>query len=250
MHRQNRRAPRSLADFRPGEKLALDFHDFEPDEEGYDSLLLIVDRVSGWMWDFYLQDRRTDTVIAALDNLIGMLERQYEVKVKVVESDNEIISKLPGVKRYLESRHIRTEPSPADTQALNGAAERAWRTIKEQIIAMRDSSKLPNALWREISKAAVYLLNRTPRKRLEWKTPFEILHSKGDARRICNDHDGDAKGAAPQTLQPKSMDRIPRRIHLIQNVPHLESGPQQGRDHARCDLRRGRNVQWCARRAS
>jgi hypothetical protein len=183
MHRQNRRAPRSLADFRPGEKLALDFHDFEPDEEGYDSLLLIVDRVSGRMWDFYLQDRRTDTVIAALDNLIRMLERQYEAKVKVVESDNEIISKLPGVKRYLESRHIRTEPSPADTQALNGGAERAWRTIKEQIIAMRDSLKLPNALWREISKAAMYLLNRTPRKRLEWKTPFEILHSKGDARR-------------------------------------------------------------------
>jgi hypothetical protein len=183
MHRQNRRAPRNLTDFRPGERLALDFHDFEPDEAGYNSLLLVVDRVSGWMWDFYLQDRRTDAVIAALDNLIGMLERQYEIKVKVVESDNEIISKLPGVKSYLESRHIRTEPSPADTQALNGGAERAWRTIKEQIIAMRDSSKLPNALWREISKAGVYLLNRTPRKRLGWKTPFEIFHSKGDARR-------------------------------------------------------------------
>jgi hypothetical protein len=105
MHRQDRRAPRNLTDFRPGEKLALDFHDFEPDEAGYDSLLLVVDRVSGWMWDFYLQDRRTDTVIAALDNLFGMLERQYEIKVKVVESDNEIIAKLPGVKRYLESRH-------------------------------------------------------------------------------------------------------------------------------------------------
>jgi hypothetical protein len=48
---------------------------------------------------------------------------------------------------------------------------------------MRDSSKLPNALWREISKAGVYLLNRTPRKRLGWKTPFEIFHSKVDARR-------------------------------------------------------------------
>jgi hypothetical protein len=100
-----------------------------------------------------------------------------------VESDNKIISKLPGVKRYLESRHIRTEPPPGDTQALNGAAERSWRTTKEQINAMRDSSKRPNALWREISKAGVYLLNRTPRKRLGWKTPFEIFRSKGDARR-------------------------------------------------------------------
>jgi hypothetical protein len=183
MHRQEHRAPRDLTDFCPGEKLALDFHDFEPDEAGYSSLLLVVDRVSGYMWDFYMRDRKTDTVITALHELLGLLERQYEIKVKAVESDNEIISKLPGVKRYLESRHIRTDPSPGDTQALNGAAERSWRTVKEQLAAIRDSSKLPNALWREISKAGVYLLNRTPRKRLEWKTPFEIFHSKGDARR-------------------------------------------------------------------
>lgn len=54
MHRHIRRAPRNLTNFRPGESLALDFHDFEPDEADYNSLLLIVDRVSGYMWDFYL----------------------------------------------------------------------------------------------------------------------------------------------------------------------------------------------------
>ncbi|KAK4244947.1 hypothetical protein C7999DRAFT_16841, partial [Corynascus novoguineensis] len=39
--------------------------------------------------------KRTDTVITTLVDLLGILERQYEVKVKVVESDNEIISRLP-----------------------------------------------------------------------------------------------------------------------------------------------------------
>ncbi|KAL2137577.1 hypothetical protein VTI28DRAFT_8991 [Corynascus sepedonium] len=183
LYRQERRTPRDIQDFHPGEKLALDFHDFKPDKEGYNSLLLIVDRVSGYMWDFYLQDRKTDTVITAISDLLGILERQYEVKVKAIESDNEISSKLPGVKRYLERRHIRLEPSPADTQALNGAAERSWRTLKEQINAMRDSARLPTDLWREICKAAIYLLNRTPRQRIAWKTPFEVLYSKGEARR-------------------------------------------------------------------
>ena len=38
------------------------------------------------------------------------------------------------------------------------------------------SSKLPNALWREISRTAVYLLNRTPRYQYGWKTPYDLFH--------------------------------------------------------------------------
>lgn len=179
MTRQEYRKPKDLSPYRTGERLALDFHDFEPDDEGFKTLLLVVDRESGSMWDYYLKQTTTETVILALHDLIGILDQQHEVKVKVVESDQEIIQKLPGVKRYLERRHIRTEPSPGDTQALNGGAERNWRSVKEHIIAMRDGAKLPVALWREVSRAAVFLLNRTPRQRLGWKTPHERFHSKG-----------------------------------------------------------------------
>jgi hypothetical protein len=83
MHRRDHRAPRDLTEFRPGEKLALDFHDFEPDKAGYNSLLLVVvDRISGYLWDFYMKDRKTDTVITALHELLGILERQYEIQGK------------------------------------------------------------------------------------------------------------------------------------------------------------------------
>ena len=112
-----------------------------------------------------------------------MLDRQVVIKVKAFEADNEINTVKPRVKQWIEERHIKLEPSPPHTQALNGGAERSGGVVKEKINAMRDSSKLPASLWREVSRAAIYLLNRTPRKRIKWKTTFEVFHSKPDERR-------------------------------------------------------------------
>jgi hypothetical protein len=140
MKRQIQRAARRLDDFKPGEKIALDFHDFEEDPEHYSSLMLLTDRVSGYMWDYYLQDRTTESIIAALASFLGMMERQFGIKIKAFEADNEIITVKPPVKEWIEERHIRLEPSPPHTQALNGAGERSGGVVKEKINAMRDSS--------------------------------------------------------------------------------------------------------------
>jgi hypothetical protein len=40
---------------------------------------------------------------------------------------------------------------------------------------IRINASLLEDLWPEIVKALVYLLNRTPSKRLEWKSPLEDL---------------------------------------------------------------------------
>jgi hypothetical protein len=51
--RQIRRSLREISEG-PGKRIAIDFHDFEEDEDKYKSLMLITDRWSGYMWDFYL----------------------------------------------------------------------------------------------------------------------------------------------------------------------------------------------------
>ena len=182
--RQERRTPRDITQYKPGERVALDFHDFEMDYMGYSTLLLISDRVTGYMWDYYLQPRRAaEDILTALKDLIPTMERQYGAKVKAVECDNEITTRFPGVKQWLESQHIKVEPSPAYTQALNGAAERSGGMVKNTIRAMAIGANLPHSLWRETSKTAVYLLNRTPRKRLQWRTPYECFHSKPGGQR-------------------------------------------------------------------
>ena len=63
-----RRTRRQQREFKEdlGERLALDFHDYEPDSEGFKTLLLISDRWSGHAFDFYLKDHTTASIKEAL----------------------------------------------------------------------------------------------------------------------------------------------------------------------------------------
>lgn len=151
---------------------------------GYKTIMLITDRATQYMWGYFLQPNRTaNDVITALKDLVATLERQYSIKTKVVECDNEITQRLPAVNRWLESQHIKTEPSPPHTQALNGAAERSGGMLKNTMRAMTIGANLLHSLWREIGKTAIYLLNRTLCKGLQWKTPYEAIHTKPGGQR-------------------------------------------------------------------
>ena len=93
----------------------MDFLDFKEDLECYSSLMLLTDRVSGYIWDYYLQDRTTESIIAALTSFLGMMERQFGIRIKAFQADNEINTVKPRVKEWIEERHIRLEPSPPYT---------------------------------------------------------------------------------------------------------------------------------------
>ncbi|KAL1973105.1 hypothetical protein VTN31DRAFT_6647 [Thermomyces dupontii] len=97
MKRQIRRTPRDLAIYRVGGKMAVDFHDFPEDKDGYSRVLLITDRISQMMWDYYLDDRRSDSIVTAQKHL-QILERQYGIRVKAMECDNEIYQRRKTVR--------------------------------------------------------------------------------------------------------------------------------------------------------
>lgn len=173
--RQIRRYPRAIED-EPGVRLAIDFHDIEESSQtGFNSLMLITDRYSGLVWDYYLSDRKGITLYQALYGFLGHLDRQYNIKPKVIETDNEI-PKHHDLVNWLSQGDIKIEPSPPDTQGLNGGAERSGGVVKDKARAMRAASKLPTDLWPEIYRTAVYLLNRTLRYQYDWKSPYERFH--------------------------------------------------------------------------
>ena len=47
------------------------------------------------------------------------------------------------------------------------------KTLVEKVRSMLIGSKLPQQFWAEALTTAVYLLNRSPTKTLENRTPFE-----------------------------------------------------------------------------
>lgn len=177
--RQIRRTPR-ISGEGPGERIALDFHSYEEGSSTKEkSQLLIIDRYSRYIWDFYFKDNRpARSIIRLLDVFFTFLSKQFNTTVKVIESDNEITTVKPEVSRWCASLGIKLEPSAPDTQAQNGGAERSGGVIKEKARAMRLDANLPWELWPEITRAAVYLYNRTPNYANRWTAPYERFFTR------------------------------------------------------------------------
>jgi hypothetical protein len=161
----------------PGERLALDFHSYEEEvTTKVKSQMLVTDRYSGFTWDFYFTDNRlAKSIIEKLKLLLTFLKIHYGIKVQVIECDNEITITKPKVAQWCASQGITLEPSAPDTQAQNGGAERSGGVIKDKARAMRLDAHLPWQHWPEITRAATYLYNRTPRRSNNWKSPYELF---------------------------------------------------------------------------
>jgi hypothetical protein len=112
--RQIRREPRRLDDG-PGRRIAIDFHDMDGDEDGFGSSMLITDRWSGYIWDFYLTERTAVAIIATLDMFLNLLKKQYKLEPDVIECDNELTNSAK-IRHYVEViKSMRLEPSAPDT---------------------------------------------------------------------------------------------------------------------------------------
>jgi hypothetical protein len=174
--RQVKRKPRERPK-KAGMRLAIDFHDWHPDDEKYTSLMLITDRYSGYMWDFYLQDREAASVLHCLRGLLKHLDVQYNIRPQVIECDGEM-TKAAAYKAFSTEMGFIWEPSAPRTQSQNGGAERSGGVFKEKVRAMGLGAAFPVKLWREMSKTAIYLLNRQPREWIDWKTPYQEFFTK------------------------------------------------------------------------
>ena len=74
---------------------------------------------------------------------------------------------------YLKKEGIRHEYTIPMTPEQNGVSERMNRTLVEKVRSMLIDSKLHQCFWAEALSTALYLLNRSPTKSLNNKTPFE-----------------------------------------------------------------------------
>ena len=77
--------------------------------------MLVTDRHLGFYWDFYMKDKTRETIILALDYLLDLFEYQYGFQSKVIKTDGEIFTVKPTVRKFIEGKKIRVEPSPLDT---------------------------------------------------------------------------------------------------------------------------------------
>jgi len=121
-------------------------------------------------------------VVNALEVYINEVERQLDIKVKIVRSDKggEYYGKYdesgqhPGLfAKFLERRGICAQYTMPGTPQQNGVSERRNRTLMDMVRSMLSKSTVPVSLWMYDLKSTMYLLNRIPSKAIQ-KTPFEL----------------------------------------------------------------------------
>ena len=131
--------------------------------------LTIVDLFTGMVWVHILK-RKSEAAAKIRDVWLPKVERQQERLVKMLISDRggEFLSEeLTGWLNKQGISHRLTQPySPS----MNGAAERANRTITEVARCMLNHSGVPDKFWPEAVRHAAFVKNRilTTRGEQQW----------------------------------------------------------------------------------
>lgn len=101
------------------------------------------------------------------------VENQSEQKTKIFRTDNSGEYCNDRLKKFLKNRGIKHELTVPYTPQQNGVAERYIRSIMEKVMSMLVESDSQKQMWAEAANTAVYLLNRSPTKKIKDATPEE-----------------------------------------------------------------------------
>lgn len=118
-------------------------------------------------------DRKQKTLVNCFAQAHGLIKK-WGFDIQFVRMDQEA-GLQSEFKEYCAKHGIWQEKTPTDTKEPNGAAERSGGWIITVARKLKLQSGLPSNLWPYFVLAAVRILNRTPKKALGYKTPFELV---------------------------------------------------------------------------
>ncbi|UYV71408.1 hypothetical protein LAZ67_8003037 [Cordylochernes scorpioides] len=111
-------------------------------------------------------------------SFIEEIEKEKEIKVKQLRSDNGKEFTNNQMTQYLKGKGIKHQLTNVYTPQQNGISERYNRTLIEGTRALLIDSQLPLRYWAETMSTFAYLKNRTPCKKLGWITPEERFSNR------------------------------------------------------------------------
>lgn len=138
--------------------------------------VLFKDSYTKYRWIYFL--RHKSEVHACLKDFLAEAKTCGHV-VQELLSDNGGEFDNGQVRSTLRQSGIRQRFTMPFTPEQNGGTERENRTVVEMTRAiMHAHDEIPKGLWAEISKASVYILNRTGPTPVDGKSPHELWYGK------------------------------------------------------------------------
>ncbi|KAL2228852.1 UNVERIFIED_CONTAM: Retrovirus-related Pol polyprotein from transposon RE2, partial [Sesamum indicum] len=136
--------------------------------------LTIMDDCSRSLWTYLIQHK--SQVAFTLKTFFSLIHTQFNRSIKIMRSDNGSEFLNRSCRDLCHTLGIIHQTSCAYTPQQNGKVERKHRHLLDVARALLFQASLPTKLWGESILTATYLINRTPSKLLQWKTPFELLY--------------------------------------------------------------------------
>ena len=141
----------------------------------YKWFVTFLDDFTSYGWIVLLR-KKSDTA-TAINDFLAMVCTQYNALVKTFMSDAGGEFKSDALKARFRELGIKTHTSVPYMHQQNGRTERFNRTLIEKAQALRFDACLPQNWWEFAVEHTVHLYNRTPAKRLAWRTPYEVLNN-------------------------------------------------------------------------
>jgi hypothetical protein len=110
IRKQIRRAPKEFNES-PGERIAVNFHNYAAGINEYISQMILTNRATGYVWNYYFVTRKSAGLIKMCDTFFNIMEVHNFIRIKTVECDNEI-EKHSGCKISCFQEHQNRAFSP------------------------------------------------------------------------------------------------------------------------------------------
>ena len=106
----------------------------------------------------------------------NLIRRRWNFTVVIIRIDGQqSLLNSTEFQEYKAQTGITFEISAIEAHQQNGPAERSGGVLTIRGTKIHLESNLPSSLWSEIYPTAAYLLNRSPTRRLNWKSPLQAL---------------------------------------------------------------------------
>ena len=147
-----------------------------PSIGGAEYFVTFIDDKTHYVWIYVLKNKHE--VFETFKQWKSLVEKSSGYKVKTFRTDNGGEYMSTEFESYLKSEGIKHEYTIPKPPKQNGVSERMNRTLVESVRSMLADSKLPHRFWAEALSTATHLINRSPTKTLDVKTPFEAWFDK------------------------------------------------------------------------
>jgi IS30 family transposase len=158
----------------------------KPFERVHFDLIQMTTAYNGDNWILHLLDDATrmnfiysfpekSDVVDCVIAFSNMVKTQFNAIIKIFKFDNE---QTLGNRfhKFVKEKGILLEQSVTYTPEQNGPAERSGGVIIMRSRALNIEARLPEDLWPESARTAVHLINRSPSRQLNWRSPYETLY--------------------------------------------------------------------------